>query len=729
MGVSAVPGSGKTQTLSSLAALLIAEGCIADDQEVLVVTLVNSAVDNFTSRVRSMLDDRGLLGNLGYRVRTLHGLAHDIVRERPSLVGLESGFQIIDERDAEEILGEVCDAWIRSHPDTADRYIDTGLEERRRDWVRREKWPYVVRDLGRSFIKKSKDLQATPGLIRDTLSSLKLPLLLVEMGLDIYFAYQRALAYRGAVDFDDLIRLALQALTLDDQFLARLQRRWPYVLEDEAQDSSQLQERILRRLVGKNGNWVRVGDPNQAIYETFTTANPKYLREFLQEEGVTARELLNSGRSTPSIISIANTLVRWCRADHPVDEVRDALTPNLIRATPRGDPQPNPIDDPEGIVFVRKKMNPGDELAEIVQSLKRWLPAHPESTTAVLVPRNERGEDLVNLLKTHQLPFVELLRSTRSTREAAGALARIVQYLAEPASPGLLSTGYKVYRRDDRDIQALKPRYERISRLLQKCKQVEAYCHPRSAADWLADLNLEEADPEAYADLVEYRKTLQRWQAASLLPIDQLLLTIAQDLFTDPADLAVASKLAGVLRGMADKHLEWGLPELSKELVAVARNERKFLGFSHEETGFDPDKYPGQVVVLTIHKAKGLEWDRVYLASVNNYDFPSGMAYDQYISEKWFLNGRANLEAEALSQLKALLEKDAIRLYEPMDATQQARIDYASERLRLLYVGITRARRQLIVSWNTGRNGDLTPAVPFIAIQESWEASRHAVES
>ena len=98
MGVSAVPGSGKTQTLSYLAANLIASGVLEDDQEVLIVTLVNSAVENFSRRVAGFIEEQGLLPNLGYRVRTLHGLAHDIVRERPSLVGLSNDFQIIDDR-------------------------------------------------------------------------------------------------------------------------------------------------------------------------------------------------------------------------------------------------------------------------------------------------------------------------------------------------------------------------------------------------------------------------------------------------------------------------------------------------------------------------------------------------------------------------------------------------------------------------------------------------------
>ena len=60
------------------------------------------------------------------------------------------------------------------------------------------------------------------------------------------------------------IRLALDLLEADKEFLERLRYRFPYILEDEAQDSSQLQEHMLR-LITAERNWVRVGDPNQAI--------------------------------------------------------------------------------------------------------------------------------------------------------------------------------------------------------------------------------------------------------------------------------------------------------------------------------------------------------------------------------------------------------------------------------------------------------------------------------
>jgi DNA helicase-2/ATP-dependent DNA helicase PcrA len=217
--------------------------------------------------------------------------------------------------------------------------------------------------------------------------------------------------------------------------------------------------------------------------------------------------------------------------------------------------------------------------------------------------------------------------------------------------------------------------------------------------------------------LEAFRALVRRWQQATVLPIDQLILTIAQDLFIEPADLALCHKLAVMLRSISEKNPEWRLSELTDELAVIARNERRFLGFDPEDTGYKPE--PGKVTVSTLHKAKGLEWDRVYLMSVNNYDFPSAQPYDDYIGEKWFIRGQLNLEAEALEQLDCLTES---RSCAEGHATRKARLEYVAERLRLLYVGITRAKRELVLTWNTGRSREAKQmAVPFIALHTWWE--------
>ena len=207
-----------------------------------------------------------------------------------------------------------------------------------------------------------------------------------------------------------------------------------------------------------------------------------------------------------------------------------------------------------------------------------------------------------------------------------------------------------------------------------------------------------------------------------MLPVDQLILTLSQDLFRAAEDLALAYKLASILRRVQDVNPDWDLGALSDELGVIAKNERRFIGFSPEDLGFDPQEHKGKVVVATVHKAKGLEWDRVYLASVNNYDFPSALAHDQFIAEKWFVRDSLNLDAEAIAQLSLLSEQVPGNEYGEGAASSEARLEYVSERLRLLYVGITRARKELVMTWNTGRRGDQQQAVPFIALQTHWES-------
>ena len=721
MGVSAVPGSGKTWILSRLAAELIREGGLKAGQEVLVVTMVNSAVDNFSRRINDFIAEDRFFRNLKYKVRTLHGLANDIVRARPGLVGLADDFQIADERESGRILDEAALAWLRSHPQQMDTYLAVGSQENenRLEWVRREKLPDVVRDAVLGFIRMAKDSQLEPEEVVKRADSWKGALPLAEMCAAIYQSYQRALTYRGMVDFDDLIRLALDALQADPDYLERLRNRWPYILEDEAQDSSRLQEVILRTLAGENGNWVRVGDPNQAIYETFSTATPDFLRTFIAEEADYRMALPDSGRSSKSVINLANRLIEWTQASHPEPAVRTALSQPFIRTTPPGDPQPNPEDRPDRVELIGEKLASSAELDLVANSAADWVAENPEGTVAVLVPINDRGNRMVDRLRTMGLePNDSLLRSSTGTRLAAGALANVLNYLADPKSARKLARVYQVWRRGDREEEEQAEKLQLVSGALEKLLRVEEYLWPAAGRDWLQVIS---QDPELAVwteELEIFREYVQRWQGAVSLPVDQLVLTVAQDLFTNPAELALSHKLAGLLQSARSAHPEWGLPEMTEELSVIAKNERRFLGFSDEDQGFEPDRYRGQVVVATMHKAKGLEWDRVYLMSVNNYDFPSAQPNDSYIAEKWFIRDGLNLQAEAIAELEALL---AGGRYREGEATHNARLDYVRERIRLLFVGITRARQELVITWNTGRKGELLQAIPFAALQAYGE--------
>ncbi len=739
LGIAAVPGAGKTHILSALAAQIIQNNQLQDGQEVLIVTLVNSAVDNFETRIKRFFDNP-LRVLYKYRVRTLHGLAHDIVREKPASVGLETQFSIIDEREADFIRRESVNAWLASHPDSLDDYLDPALDHSKRDWVKRQPLPNLVDSLANAFIRSAKDRLLTPESLKAKLDSSFQPLPLAQLGCDIYTDYQRALAYRGAVDFDDLIRLALTLLQNDEEYLERLRFRYPFILEDEAQDSSLSQQKILGLLAGdpsidSGRGWVRVGDPNQAIFETFTTADPDLLRDFIRNNP--NADMPESGRSQPAVIALANHLIHWVMAEHPSPQVRTALSLPYILPVPEGYQPVNPKDKPEGIKLISKKFTPEEELEAVAKSVKGYVDSLADTadeekpTIAILVPRNQRGIEVIDALRKRGVEVVELISSTANTRAAAGSLNYLLSYLADPQSARKLSKAYEVWRRDWREqriengeaenSQGNPELLKRVPEVLRGLLHVEDFIAPNHADGWLSGLG---ESPQVIGELSEFRTHVQRWLRAVTLPIDQLVLTLAQDVFSAIPDLALAHKLALVLKQAAEDHSEWRLPELTSELAVIAKNERKFIGFAADDSGFDPERHRGKVVVTTMHKAKGLEWDRVYMMSVNNYDFPSNMPGDSFISEKWFVRGTLNLEAEALSQLTALFSSGEYDVYEEGAATMQARLDYAKERLRLLYVGITRARQELVLTWNSGRQGSAAPSMAFSNLMGWWEDKR-----
>lgn len=747
MGVSAVPGSGKTFTLSLLAARLVErmlEQSNLDEREVLVVTFTNSAVANFRARIGNFLrEERGMLPGIGYRVRTLHGLAHDIVRERPGLVGLSEDFDIVDERTAADIKRDAVLGYLRNHPDAFAAYIKPQYLQNPRPIERSLQEDAI--DIANSVIRFAKERRVAPHQLQELLDRQSGAWPLAEFGLRIYADYQRSLTMRGAVDFDDLILLAIQALQADAGYLARLQERWPFVLEDEAQDSSAGQEQMLRFLTAQHGNWVRVGDVNQAINTTFTSAATTFLLKFLSDHPEQAQPLPNSGRSALPIIGAANYLIDWSRRRHPALPAEMALTLPHIAPTPPGDPQPNPEAGTPPVYLHPVAAAPEKELEIIVRSAAKWLPDNPDRTLAVLAPDNPRCFAIVEALERQGLPFDDtLLRTDSTTRAAAQALATLLSYIASPQTVGAVADLFRdvwLTRRlpdlvgDNEHLALLatlaaQGRGGRVQlpeplitfeRALNKLRTPETLIFPEQR-DWLDALDWLDEAPGMRELAWLLRTDLQRWTRAAILPVDELLLTLGNDIFHEPADLALTHRLAVLLAKVQNENPGYRLPELANELAGVAQNRRRILGFGEDAQGYAPK--PGVITVATMHAAKGLEWDRVYLTAVNTYSFPNGAEGDEYRSERWYVRDRLNLLAETQEQL-AKLADGSLDEYREGDATVEARLELAAERLRLFYVGVTRARRELIVTYNTGRQHEqkpLPPALMFIALQEYLSA-------
>ncbi|HOE35436.1 MAG: ATP-dependent helicase [Chloroflexi bacterium] len=722
MGISAVPGSGKTWTLSRLAVKLVTEVELQPDQEILIVTFSNSAVDVFANRIAGLLRERGVLSGLGYRVRTLHGLANDIIRERPELAGLTNEFQILGEADTDAILSTCVSAWYRNNHALFEDMLADGLNPKQKEKVTQQDLPDLIKESSLAFIKTAKDYLLTPELLEKKLESSFLrsnPLM--KMGLEIYRDYQNALQYRAAVDFADLIRLAYQCLREDPSLTSLLQYRWPYILEDEAQDSSLLQEKILRELVGPYGNWVRVGDPNQAIYQSFTTANPNLLKSFLKEEGVRSEPLPESGRSCPEIIDLANYLSVWTRTAHPVEEVREALTLPLIETTQPDDPQPNPDALVPAITLDNRQVSPELELRILAESVTDWLKKYPDTTVVVLALINKRVNDIVAEFRRRKIEVSDALTAMpENSRVSVGLINLLLSCLLKPDNAEALAKAFQVSRRELREDKERWDFIKACSSIIKKCEQVEDYLYPRDGADWLRQLEKEGTPAEVLHELLRFRELVRKWHMAAHLPPDQFILAAAMDLELDNLELASIHKSALLLREFQDLHPEWTLTDLNDELLKIAKSERRFSQLATYGEGFDPEAYRGKVVVATLHKAKGLEWDKVFISSANSFDFPTGKDEEALRGEKYFLRGKMNMQAEMVALLRSLAEGTS----QDVQTKSIARADVARERLRLLYVGITRAKRSLTISFNTGRDGKQSEALAVSALRAYLERKK-----
>jgi DNA helicase-2/ATP-dependent DNA helicase PcrA len=154
-------------------------------------------------------------------------------------------------------------------------------------------------------------------------------------------------------------------------------------------------------------------------------------------------------------------------------------------------------------------------------------------------------------------------------------------------------------------------------------------------------------------------------------------------------------------------HPDWRLPELSAELANLAAGRRSLPLARPGDYGYEPQS--GRITLSTQHSAKGLEWDAVFLVGIDGFWIPSDLDAPFHGVHEYY----GDLIAESLAQLRFIMQGDS-GLQNNLSATDSAHIEIISERLRLLYVGITRARRYLHISRSraTGSVGREKPAQP-----------------
>nr|WP_283763912.1 ATP-dependent helicase [Roseofilum halophilum] len=342
LAVSAVPGSGKSTGMAGAAAIAIAKNRLHTYHQLVVVTFTRSAAASLKSKIRRHLQTLGL-PSTGFVVHTLHGLALQIATRHPELSTLSlDALTLISPNRSHQLLRQSVEYWANSHPRLYQRLLEGNQSDgeeterlRRQGVLRTEVLPHLaytaIHEAKSSGLLPSDLLEVAQIQESETLGE-DYPILRMAAGL--YETYQQQLRSRSLIDYDDMILGALRVL--EDVGARRLWQNQVFaVFEDEAQDSSPLQAKLLEILAQQdcdsvgaglkpaptgdgNGdkptiNLMRVGDPNQAINSTFTPADPIYFRQFCDRQR-TQNQLIAldcAGRSSPIILDAANFMLQW----------------------------------------------------------------------------------------------------------------------------------------------------------------------------------------------------------------------------------------------------------------------------------------------------------------------------------------------------------------------------------------------------------------------------------
>jgi DNA helicase-2/ATP-dependent DNA helicase PcrA len=714
LAVSAVPGAGKSTGMAIAAAIAIARHQLHARRQLLVVTFTRSAAANIKAKIKKNLQDLGLPAQ-GFQVYTLHGLAWAIARTHLELTELNNESVLITPNQNNRLIRACVEQWIATHPRQYQRLLEgrqfDGEETerlRRQSALRTE----VLPDLATTVIREAKSSGLLPPDLYRLADEMTDDYSILAIAGGLYELYQEQLRRRNWMDYDEMMLAALRVL--DDPSVRHYWQTQVFaVFEDEAQDSSPLQTRLLEILAADpdephnlaKQNLVRVGDPNQAINSTFTPADPIFFREFCDRCRQQRRlaTMTQAGRSARPIIEAANFILQWANAAR-LTGIEEPFRFQLIQPVGPKDPQPNPAMTGQGVELY----TPEDtyQTAELMgQRAVSLFQQHPEATAAVLVRENKQGQFVARELFRwygESLNIYEVGGLERQSHVPAEMLT-LLQFCDRPHSPDYLKAALTtlVERKliPTQDLNALT-------------SFPEQFLYPGPL------------DPAQDEPVLQARRFCTNLLQARLeLPPYQLIPFFAYTLRYEQNELATADKLSDRISQQTQ-----GENTLSAMITALSEmvSSERFEPVNADE---NEERYtqPGQLTIITMHKAKGLDWDYVFMPFLHESFIPGKFR----IPPQGKFLGDFTLAEVARAQIRAHLHQQPT-FPDAHTAWNRAQNLKTAEEFRLLYVAMTRAKRLLWMSaaaqapftWNKPENVDDRKASPvFPVLQEQFPSS------
>ncbi|MFA5275865.1 MAG: UvrD-helicase domain-containing protein [Candidatus Omnitrophota bacterium] len=589
-------GTGKTSVITRRISWLISEG-LAKTEEILALTFTDKAAKEMQERVDILLP----YGYTDIWISTFHAFGDRLLRENALAYGLNPDFKVLTQPEAavffREHLFEFNLSYFRPLADPT-RFIEALISffSRAKD-----------EDISpKDYLKYAQDFMIQAKCEPNDAALQEEAELQMEVAL-AYLKYQDLLAKEGLLDFGNQFYLALQLLREHPMVLKKYQNQFKYILIDEFQDTNFAQYQLARLLAGKYDNITVTGDDDQCIYR-FRGAAYSNLLSFIKDFPKAAKvSLIQNYRSTQAILNSAYQLIQQNNPER--FEVKAGIDKHLIGTSKEG-------KIPEHLHFDTRSTE-ADNVARIIKD-KTGTGKFKFRDFAILVRSNSDADSFLQALNMQDIPWQFSGNQGLYARQEVKLCINFLRVIANP------SDSLSLYYLASSEVYPIE-----LSDLVI-CNHY-ARRRNRSLYSVLREL-------QSIPDLSSVGEESKKKIAGLISDIDKYL-KIAREETTGRLLYSFLTD-SGYLKKLTKEQTldsESKIQNLAKffnhvrDFELVAKEDRVFCFVNYLnlliEAGDDPptveaDLDADAVNVLTIHKAKGLEFRVVFMVSLVQGRFP-----------------------------------------------------------------------------------------------------------
>jgi DNA helicase II / ATP-dependent DNA helicase PcrA len=641
--VVAGPGTGKTQVLAARIANILLK-TDTEPSSILALTFTESAASNMRQRLVEMI------GKTAYYVQisTFHSFCSDVIKTHPEYFPIERGSEVLSDLERYEIFQDIILnlnlKFIKSlnSPLFYLKDIIKAISDLKREGVSVKEFKEIVKASQENL--ESKNISKTKKAIEQKNINKNLEL------IKVYEAYQKKLRQSLRFDFDDMIALVEEAFEKEELLLREYQENLHYFLVDEFQDTNSAQNKVVNLLAsywGKEANIFVVGDPNQAIYR-FQGASIENILDFFKIYPKSQKIYLDIGyRCSQIVYDAAHKLIKENKLElengfkTKQKSISKIIKPiNLIEA---------PSQTLEAVYLA-------EEINKLIKAKVK-----PENIS-ILYRRNSDEEILSETLAKWDINFEVDSGSDVLKEEVIRQLLTFFQVISDIRTAGEDERLFEVMQYDWLNLTPLT--VVKIARAAGKNKisLIDAI-----NKDWLDITLLELQELRDFINKLyelgnkDAKLTFNSWFELVINESGFLKWLLKQ-----PESIELLNNLNSLFKEIKSltslKH-DLKLKDFLKSIETIKENKIKI---NLEDLNIKKNA----VHLSTVHRAKGMEWDYVFL--FNCFD------------GKWGNNKIRNL----------------IKLPEQiLTNTDLSKKEKNEDERRLFYVGLTRSKKQTIVSY------------------------------